>query len=70
MPIKRFWLLSENVTRIQASEHRMLLSTIACSRHGEMLSERSAQLDESVGVVVLKNEKRDRDAARVLKELM
>lgn len=69
MPIKRFWLLNSNLPRIQAADHRMMLSTIACARHGELISSRGSELDDVVGTVIVADAPRDRDAIKKLKAL-
>jgi hypothetical protein len=49
MPLKRFWLLSGNVNRIQAEQDMRRMFTNAAAQTGEGLKDYSAKLREEIG---------------------
>lgn len=70
MPLKRFWLMSECIDRIQSSFDLRLMRVGSAVQSQEGFTESVESLKESVGTVILKDYEMDLEGLSRLKRLM
>lgn len=70
MPIKRFWLFSECIDRLQASDDLRAIRVVSATSSKEASDSTIPKLVESVGTVVIKDYARDPRATERLRAMM
>ena len=70
MPLRRFWLLEKNITRLQAERELRQLPILASANSGSHLKELTERLSRELGTIVTVNvTARDPDATSKLMRL-
>jgi hypothetical protein len=70
MPLRRFWLLDKNITRLQAERELRQLPVMAATNGGDLVKVLADRLSQELGTVVTVNVMtRDPDATSKLKRL-
>jgi len=67
MPIRRFWLFSGCIDRLAAAEDMRALGVSTAINTKESIEAKVSELTESIGTIVVKNVKRDRESVKSLK---
>lgn len=70
MPIERFWLFSESVDRINASDDMRQLAIHTSITNKDALQEKADEFTETIGTVVVKDYMRDAEGINKLKMLL
>lgn len=70
MPIKRFWLLSENIDRIEAQRDMRALTVANVAQGEEAARDHRKHLQETVGTLVIGGAERDQEGFEELKSMM
>lgn len=70
MPIKRFWLFSECIDRMNSSDDLRFLANQSSLNSKEGMDGRLSELNENVGTLVIRDFKRDVEGVSRLKMML